>query len=158
MKHSTARFLVIAALVGTMGARVLAHCEIPCGIYADKARVAELREHATTIEKSMNQVKALSTAQAADRNQVVRWVINKEAHADKIQHIVSQYFMTQRIHVPADDDEAAVTKYHEELALLHGILVQAMKSKQTTDVDHVEKLRDLLNAFEDSYFGLGSDD
>ena len=34
--------------------RVLdAHCQVPCGIYDDPARIAELREDATTIEKAI---------------------------------------------------------------------------------------------------------
>lgn len=37
-----------------------AHCEIPCGIYGDQARVDLIREHVTTIEKSMDMIEKLS--------------------------------------------------------------------------------------------------
>jgi nickel superoxide dismutase len=82
----------------------------------------------------------------ANSNQLVRWVSNKESHATEIQHIVSQYFMTQRI--KADQE-----KYTEKLTALHQMLLAAMKCKQTTDVSHVKELRTLLKKFEILYFG-----
>jgi nickel superoxide dismutase len=54
--------------------------------------------------------------------------------------------MTQRI---KPDQE----KYSEKLAVLHQILIAAMKCKQTTDLDHVATLRSLLKKFETLYFG-----
>ena len=78
--------------------------------------------------------------------QQLRWVSNKEAHANEIQHIVSQYFMTQRI-------KPEVKQYAEKLALLHKMLIYAMKCKQTTDFENVNKLRSSLKAFEGLYFG-----
>ena len=68
------------------------------------------------------------------------------AHATKIQHIVSQYFMTQRIKLDAKS-------YSEKLSVLHKMLVYAMKCKQTTDLTHVATLRSMLKEFETLYFG-----
>lgn len=124
---------------------VSAHCEIPCGIYDDQLRTKLIAEHATTIEKSMKQIMELSKANPTNFNQIVRWVSNKEDHATKIQHIVSQYFMTQRI---KPDQE----KYSDKLILLHKMLIAAMKCKQTTDLSHVNALRAHLKEFEMLYF------
>ncbi|MFH1965988.1 MAG: superoxide dismutase [Ni] [Acidobacteriota bacterium] len=82
-----------------------AHCEIPCGIYDDEARVAMLLEHTTTIEKSMREVKALENADPGNANQLIRWVMNKEHHANELQEIVTQYFMTQRVKTDAEKYE-----------------------------------------------------
>ena len=125
--------------------KLSAHCEIPCGIYDDQLRAKLIAEHAVTIEKSMKQIMSLSK-DPANSNQLVRWVSNKEAHATEIQHIVSQYFMTQRI-------KPAQEKYTEKLTVLHQMLLAAMKCKQTTDVSHVNDLRMLLKKFEVLYFG-----
>jgi nickel superoxide dismutase len=57
---------------------VNAHCGIPCGIYDDQLRTQLIAEHATTIEKSMKQIMALSKANPTNTNQLVRWVTNKE--------------------------------------------------------------------------------
>ena len=122
-----------------------AHCEIPCGIYDDEMRIEMLREHITTIEKSMNQVILLEKDANRKANQLTRWVMNKEQHADELQEIVSQYFMTQRLTPDAKD-------YASKLQLLHEMLLAGMKSKQTTDLGQVKRLRDLVDMFEKAYF------
>ena len=144
-----------AILVGVLSLSSLqssAHCEIPCGIYGDSLRVALLYEHFTTIEKSMNMINEISKQETPDYNQLVRWVNNKEEHALKVQDIVSQYFLHQRVKPTSPDNEEAYRKYLKELELLHNVLVFAMKSKQTTDVAHVETMREKLHAFEHVYF------
>ena len=123
-----------------------AHCEIPCGIYDDELRVKQIAEHAGTIEKSMKEIVKLSKENSINYNQLVRWVSNKEAHANEIQHIVSRYFLTQRIKPDAK-------QYAEKLAVLHKMLISAMKCKQTADFGNVKKIRILLKEFETLYFG-----
>lgn len=123
-----------------------AHCEVPCGIYDDKLRTDLIAEHATTVEKSMKKITELSSATPVNYNQIVRWVNNKDEHAAKIQHIVSQYFMTQRIKPDAE-------KYNQKLTVLHKMLIAAMKCKQTTNLGQVKTLRALLQEFEVLYFG-----
>ena len=129
-----------------------AHCEIPCGIYADSVRISLIKEHITTIEKSMIQIEEISKSSDANYNQLVRWVMNKEEHAKKIQEIVSQYFLHQRIK-PVDPAQAeAYAKYQKHLELLHKLLVFSMKTKQTTDLGFIEKLRSTVADFEKAYF------
>ena len=142
------RVALTAFLVFGLAAPIAwAHCQLPCGIYDDDARFAEIAEHITTIEKSMRLIQELGAAKAPNHNQIVRWVMNKEAHADKIAEIVTYYFMTQRLKPADPNDKAAMARYVEKLTLLHRILVAAMKAKQTTDVQHVKELRTLLDAF-----------
>jgi nickel superoxide dismutase len=136
--------LVLAAAVAS------AHCQIPCGIYDDETRVRLIEEHITTIEKSMKQITSLGSSNS---NQLVRWVINKEEHAQKIQDIVTAYFMAQRIKPAAGADDPGHASYFKRLTLLHAIQVEAMKAKQTTDLKHVEKLRALTEKFRKEYFG-----
>lgn len=147
------RLVFLISLVVLVSGFALAHCEIPCGIYGDKMRFDELREHFETIEKSMVQVKELSAEQDINYNQLVRWVHNKENHADKVQRIVYQYFLNQRIKPVENAESEGWDKYVEETTLLHKMLVASMKCKQTTDTDQVEELRELLDRFEKSYFG-----
>ena len=129
------------------------HCEIPCGIYGDETRFAMLEEDITTVEKSMKQIFELSKAGEKNYNQLVRWIDNKEKHANLIQETVSQYFMTQRIKPADENNQAEYKKYMEQLSLLHEMLIYAMKAKQTTDLANVEKLRALVSTFKASYFG-----
>lgn len=151
MRSMRALLIVLAGAL-LWSATAQAHCEIPCGIYDDAARIAEMREDVVTIEKSMNQIIALSAAGDKNYNQLVRWVMNKEKHADKLQETATQYFMFQRIK-PVEQSDSAWTKYQHELTLMHKITVYAMKAKQTTDLENVTKLNELITQFEESYLG-----
>jgi nickel superoxide dismutase len=146
-------FLVLAAAFGGP-APAAAHCQIPCGIYDDELRVQLMEEDITTIEKSMTQIVALGAATPVDYNQLVRWVMNKEEHAQKLQDIVTAYFMAQRIKPVTDPADAAAMKdYVNKLTLLHAIQIHAMKAKQSTDLGEVATLRDLVAQFRKAYFG-----
>ena len=133
------------------------HCEVPCGIYGDSLRIALINEHITTVEKAMKQINEISKAASPNYNQLIRWVNNKETHAEEIQHIVAQYFLHQRIKMPKSDlgkkaFKKANGKYVKQLSSLHAILVYAMKSKQTTDLANTEALKKAVESFESLYF------
>ena len=129
------------------------HCQVPCGIYGDSMRIDMLIEDAATIEKGMKSILELERAGAGNSNQLVRWIMNKDEHASAIQETIASYWLAQRIKAPAAGaDEAATSKYHQQLSLLHGITVRAMKCKQTTDVAHVEAMRTLAREFSATYF------
>jgi len=145
--------LFAIALVASFPRQVSAHCEIPCGIYGDDTRFSAMAEDVKTIEKSMTIINELGAEPGKNVNQLVRWVNNKEKHADHIREIVTQYFLTQRIKVPAEGDATARQAYLEKLSLLHQMMVSAMKCKQTTDLANPNKLHDLLHAFKKAYTG-----
>lgn len=149
-------FVVVALLVAgwmSTSTKVAAHCEIPCGIYGDDARFTSIFEDLTTIEKSMNQINTLSAEPGKNTNQLVRWVNNKENHADHIREVVAQYFLAQRIKASADGDDQGEAAYHEKLSLLHRMIQTAMKCKQTTDLANVKTLHDLAHEFQTLYQG-----
>lgn len=128
------------------------HCQVPCGIYGDQMRIAMLLEDAATIEKGMSMLQAMDLEEAPNKNQMVRWVMNKDEHAEQIQDTVSSYWLAQRIKTPAGGDADAMAKYHHQLELLHRITVAAMKCKQTTDAANVATLRSLAKEFSETYF------
>jgi nickel superoxide dismutase len=144
--------LLALAVVGAAARPAFAHCQIPCGIYDDALRIRMLREDIATVEKSVKSIVELSAAEKPDLNQLVRWVTNKEEHAQKIQDMVAEYFMTQRVKVPAEGDEAAKARYFAQLSPLHRLLVAAMKMKQTTDMGAVTEARKLVDEFAAAYF------
>jgi len=138
--HIVAVFCTALVLNATSA---FSHCEVPCGIYDDEVRMMMVFEHAATIEKAMKQIAELE--KGGNANQLVRWVTTKDYHADELQHIVSQYFMTQRIKFDAAD-------YDKKLASLHKLLVYAMQCKQTIDTGNVDKLRAAAEEFKALYF------
>ena len=133
---------------------LLSHCQVPCGIYDDEMRIKMISEHITTIEKAMKQVIELSKESKPNYNQIVRWVMNKEKHAEELSQILTYYFMAQRIK-PVDNGKKETKMYavyQERLELLHHLLIYTMKAKQTTDLSLIEKLRTLLKEFKKAYF------
>ena len=146
MKKKSLQLTLVVLVMCLAAGYANAHCELPCGIYNDQARIDMMNENIETIEKAMTQILALAGEQPINYNQLIRWVTNKENHATELQHTVSQYFMTQRI---KPDTE----KYTDKLTLLHKMLIYAMKCKQTTDLSNVTTLRSLLKDFGDLYFG-----
>lgn len=151
LKKSLLPFAMVMALF-LVNNRAFAHCEVPCGIYDDSVRISLIKEHITTVEKSMKLILELSKEASPNYNQLVRWVMNKEEHASKIQEIVSQYFLHQRIKLTDPADKEKYQKYLTELELLHKLLVYSMKTKQSTDMANIEHLRKTVVAFEKSYF------
>lgn len=140
--------MLIAALSAS---GVLAHCEVPCGIYGDETRIALLREHIITVEKSMKMIRTLGAEAEVNYNQLIRWTNNKEKHAEEIQHITTQYFMTQRIK-PVAGPGAEYDAYVAKITLLHELLIKAMKSKQTLEQKQIDDMRKIVDKFEALYF------
>lgn len=154
MIRTTSFSILIAILLAfSMNKVALAHCEVPCGIYHDELRVELLKEHFQTIEKAMKQIEEIQSADSINYNQLVRWINTKEEHANMIQEIAEQYFLTQRVKFAEPSEGEKYEAYITQLTSMHQLIVYAMKSKQTTDVANVEAMNKALATFEDSYFG-----
>jgi nickel superoxide dismutase len=152
VKKQIAAVSILATLV-ILASIAYSHCQIPCGIYDDEARFGEIAEHITTIEKSMKEIERLSAEAKPNMNQIVRWINNKELHADELSEIVTYYFMTQRVKLPEEGNTKEQSQYVEKLTLLHKMLVYSMKAKQTTDLANVEQLKSSLGEFHKIYSG-----
>ena len=150
IKTKITLIILLVILAGGTMTHVYSHCQIPCGIYDDPVRLKMIGEHTMTIEKSMKQIVELSETRADNNNQIVRWVHNKEQHADALSEIVTDYFLAQRIK-PAESDSPQYKNYIRQLTLLHQMLQTSMKCKQTTDLSQVEKLKTLLTDFSAAY-------
>jgi nickel superoxide dismutase len=150
---SSKKLILLITLVSLIlfGSLAYSHCQIPCGIYDDQMRIGMIAEHIKTIEKSMNQINELSSQDKPDMNQLVRWIQNKEHHADELSDIITYYFMAQRIKLPQKDNQKDQDEYVKKLVLLHKMLVYTMNSKQTTDLKTIEKLRSLSAEFKVVY-------
>ena len=106
------------------GQLISAHCQIPCGIYDDRHRIAGLMEDAATIEKAIDQLWALDDSKGVvAEQQRVRWVMAKENHAEKIIETIAEYFLTQRVKPESED-------YTERLKAHHAVIILSMKVKQ----------------------------
>jgi len=108
------------------------HCQVPCGIFDDPARVSALKEDAATVRKAMVQINELTaTGGALAINQATRWVMTKEDHAKSIITTVSEYMLAQRVKKELFEDPAV---YAEALVVHHAVMTAAVKTKQVVDV------------------------
>jgi len=147
MKKTFSLLLLVGLLLAQVN--LSAHCQVPCGIYADDVVFGELTTDVATIEKAMNEVNTLSADLGKNPHQLVRWVNNKETHAQNIQDVMSAYFLAQRIKLEWKDSEPE--RYTALVELAHKITVLAMKCKQTTDLANVEALKEALHDFQHAY-------
>ena len=116
------------------------HCQVPCGIFDDRAEVEAMLLDVVTARKSVKEIIALSgKTDPQSLNQLVRWINNKDDHADKIISTISEYFLAQRVKTSQED-------YTERLKKHHAVMVAAMKVKQNTDSKHLDILEDSVRA------------
>ena len=125
--------VVLAGAIMFYPAKARAHCQVPCGIYDDAARIKQLKEDTTTIGKAIGKINELAGQHDANAlNQAVRWVTTKEAHASNIIHIVSEYFLTQKVK-PVSRGSEGYEAFLAKLADHHAVMVAAMKTKQSAN-------------------------
>ena len=121
------------------------HCQVPCGVYGDTARFTQMLEDQTTIAKAIAQINDLADKKdAQSANQLSRWVTTKEDHASKIQKIIAEYFLTQRIKSSSD-------KYDALLKSAHAVMVAAMKCRQGVDAKNADSLKSAIESFQSVY-------
>lgn len=138
---NTLKYMTIAVLFAGTAQFAQAHCQVPCGIYDDMVRIQLMEEHVTTIAKAMKQIES-----GLNQNQTVRWITNKEKHAEELTDIATYYFLTQRI-------KPTTENYHQKLEKLHLIMIHSMKAKQSTDTAQTDKLTKLIHEFAELYTG-----
>ena len=134
-----------ALLLSVSATSVQSHCQIPCGIYDDNARVVSMLEDVATIRKAVAQIAELAgKTDPQSQNQLVRWVVNKEQHAQRIIATIGDYFLTQRVKAKQED-------YTERLQKHHAVIVAAMRAKQNANAEVVAELESAVEALAPYY-------
>jgi len=132
--------LMTAGLLIGMERRADAHCQVPCGIYDDPARVTQMLEDTATIAKAATLMGELAEqTDAQSRQQFARWTATKEQHAQRIIDTVGDYFLAQKIK-PVSPDSEGYDVYLKTLAEHHAVISLAMKAKQSADPAAAEVL------------------
>ncbi|MCH6258574.1 superoxide dismutase, Ni [Puniceicoccaceae bacterium K14] len=145
MKTLTTLFALLVSLFTIQALN--AHCQVPCGIYGDELKFGELEQHVATIAKAstkIQEIAGMESPSALDQQQIVRWVDNKESHAQRIIDEAANYFLAQRIKPGADH-------YADKVELLHHIIVYSMKAKQGVDGEAAKILGEKIAAFKEMY-------
>ena len=136
--------LITPALPAIHQVKAEAHCQVPCGIYDDAARIRHMKEDAATIAKAIANINDLAGKRDAQAiNQATRWVMTKEIHASDIISTVSEYFLAQRV-TPVSPGSDGYDAYLKKLADHHAVMVAAMKTKQSADPATVAALNEAI--------------
>ena len=145
------RYALAAAFLVSAGT-LLAHCQVPCGIYADQRRFELMLEDEHTVAKAQAELGKLVGEEVTPQtvNQMVRWTTTKEEHAQRIQQTMLDYFLAQRI---KSDGE----RYDQRLKSAHAVIVAAMKCKQSADPDTAKTLEEAIFDFYRAYEGREPD-
>lgn len=132
--------LTLCLSVTALPSTLFAHCQVPCGIYDDHARVDAMLEDVATVRKAVTMLNELNAkTDVQSKQQFARWVMNKESHAQKIISTISDYFLTQRVKASQED-------YVERLKKHHAVIVDAMKAKQNASMAPVDALEKSVQA------------
>ena len=102
-------------------------------------------EDVATIRKAVAQIAELAgKTDPQSQNQLVRWVVNKEQHAQRIIATIGDYFLTQRVKAKQED-------YTERLQKHHAVIVAAMRAKQNANAEVVGELESAVEALAPYY-------
>lgn len=109
-----------------------AHCQMPCGIYHDNMIYDQIDQFVETVYKGISVLNESKFTTPKERNDYIRWVMEKDHGADDAAHIILTYFLQQKIKPDETDTAKRLTSAHKLLFLLVAI-------KQNVDLDTVKE-------------------
>lgn len=117
-----------------------AHCQMPCGIYHDQMVYDQIDQYVETMFKGMTMMTDSKFETPRERNEFVRWVIQKENASNEMAELFTTYFLQQKI--KGGEDVTA-----KRLASVHQLLFLLMQIKQSVDRKVVENFADEWEKF-----------
>lgn len=122
-----------------------AHCDVPCGIYDTAPALIS----ALTVVRMVDLMTELQAVGSADdleyQNKMARCIQQKEGHAELVKHEVriiwGDYFKAPQFE-----------KYPQTHELVHSIMMQGSKCRQSASRDEAVKLVALVNDFAEIFW------
>lgn len=137
----TKGFFLIGLFAAALNTSSLsAHCQMPCGIYHDDMVFDQIDQYVETMYKAISILKENKSQTPKDRNEFIRWVMQKETASDEAAGIITKFFLQQKIKPDEDDTVKRISTAHKLLCLLVGI-------KQNVDLNMVEQFADQWEKF-----------
>lgn len=113
---------------------------MPCGIYHDDMVFDQIDQYVETMYKGITVISDNKFTTVADRNELVRWVGLKEHESDDAAHLITTYFLQQKIKPGESDTPKRLESAHRLLFLLVAI-------KQNVDLDMLQDFSDEWDKF-----------
>jgi nickel superoxide dismutase len=133
-------FVLMMLAIGGMSTQCGAHCQMPCGIYHDDMVFDQVDQYVETMYKAISMLKDSQFSTVREKNEFIRWVIQKEKASDEVAQLITTYFLQQKIK-PGEEDTV------KKLVSAHKLLFLAVQIKQNTDLSIVEAFSDEWDLF-----------
>lgn len=135
------KWLISAAVAGMfMYGSLHAHCQMPCGIYHDDMVYDQIDQYIETMYKGISVINNSKFGDAKERNECIRWVMQKEEASNEAASLIMKYFLQQKI--KAGEDSTA-----KQLASAHKLLLLIVSIKQTVSLDMVHDFQHEWESF-----------
>jgi nickel superoxide dismutase len=139
------RNILMTALTGMMvvlthGNTAHAHCQMPCGIYHDDMVYDQIDQYVETMYKGVSMLNDTHFQTVKEKNEFVRWVVQKENASNEMATLFTTYFLQQKIK-PGEKDTA------KRLESAHRLLFILTQIKQNTEIKFVEEFADEWEKF-----------
>lgn len=97
---------------------LIAHCQMPCGIYHDDMVFDQIDQYVETMFKGISVVNESKFSTVREKNEFIRWVMTKEKSSDETAQLILTYFLQQKIKPNEEDTEKKLVSAHKMLFLL----------------------------------------
>lgn len=127
------RFCSIVLAVATLfSGNLVAHCQMPCGIYHDDMAFDQIDQYIETMYKGISVINDSKFTTPHERNETIRWVVLKDNSSTEAAEFITTYFLQQKIKPGEPDTPTRLTSAHKLLFLLVAI-------KQNTDLQMIKE-------------------
>lgn len=126
---------------------LIAHCQMPCGIYHDEMVFNQIDQYIETMYKGLTELKNNKFSTPVERNNFFRWVMLKETASNEMANLLTEYFLQQKIK-PGEPDTA------KRLISVHKMLFELTAIKQNVDLKMIEDFADEWESFKQMFHVL----
>lgn len=133
---------IIALLCHT--GSLMAHCQMPCGIYHDELVFNQIDQYIETMYKGITELNNSKFSTPFERNNFMRWVKLKDSASDEIASLITEYFLQQKIK-PAEADTP------KRLISAHKMLFELTAIKQNVNIKMIEAFADEWENFKQMF-------
>lgn len=136
------RFVFFGTLIASAYAAAIldAHCQMPCGIYHDDMVYDQIDQFVETAYKGISVMNESKFNTVKEKNEFVRWVIQKEKCCNEATDLITAYFLQQKIKPDEPDTMKRLQSAHKMLFLIVAI-------KQNTELDFVKQFNEEWEKF-----------
>ncbi len=121
-------FLSSMCMVLCYQSLIFSHCQMPCGIYHDDMVFDQIDQYIETTAKGITILQDSKFSTTQNRNEFMRWVMQKENSSNEVANLLVTYFLQQKIKPDEEDTAKRVISAHKMLFWL-------VQIKQSSDLE-----------------------